>query len=85
MHWNGEVTLGNLLTIITLISLAIAAWYGLKARILVFQEMLRTHSQTLMDHAKRLDTYESRILDLVSGLQRLIGQSEVFRRENRNQ
>ncbi len=77
MHWNGEITLGNLIQIFVLLGGGMAAWYGLTARITVFQELLKTHTKSLSDHAGRLDRHETRILELVGGLQRLMGQTEI--------
>jgi hypothetical protein len=83
MHLTGEVTLGNIAIVVTLLGIAIKFGVQLGG----FQTTLREHAKALEAHSIRLDHHETRILDLIAGIQRLIGRSEVefrqfFRQEN---
>jgi hypothetical protein len=65
MHFTGEITLGNLLTIITLVGIAVR--FGFLAGYL---------QTTVSQHTARLDKYETSLLDVVSNVQRMIGRVE---------
>lgn len=75
MDYRPIISLGTILQIISSIVIATAAIVSLKGRLDVFAAMLRAHADSLQRHADRLDKHEERILDLVSGLQRLMGQA----------
>lgn len=77
MHFTGEITLGNLAIIITLIGIAIR--FGV--RLGSFQTTLAAHATALEGHSLRLDRHETQIIRLISSLQRLIGRSEIHVRE----
>ena len=73
MHWTGEITLGNLAIVATLIGMAI----GIGIRLGAITQLLADHSQRLMDHSTRLDRYEARLVTIVGDVQRLIGRIEL--------
>lgn len=77
MHFNPELNVGSVLTILTMVFLAVAGYYALGAKIETFRSMLQAHADALMRLADRLDKHDERIIDIVAGLQRLIGRSEV--------
>jgi hypothetical protein len=68
----GQVTLGDILTICTLVGIAVA--FG--QRLGRFEQILHDHAKKLTEHGERLDRYESRLVDIVSDLQRVIGRVE---------
>lgn len=72
MHISGDINLGSILTIITLIGIAIS----MGSKLGRFEETLKHHAATMADHAARLTSQESRMGDLVSSVQRLIGRME---------
>ena len=51
MAFDGVVTLGNILQIATMLTIAVGAYYAVSARMSVFEEMLRGHAATLKQHA----------------------------------
>ena len=65
MHISGELSLGNILTILTLIGIAMR--FGWQVGTL--QEVVRAHT-------KRLDQYEVAIIRVVGDVQPLIGRME---------
>ena len=82
MQITSEISLGTILTIATLIGIAIRFGFRLGH----FETTLNNHAKTLVEHATRLGAYEARIVDIVSDLQRLIGRVEASlerRRESR--
>jgi len=72
MHITGEVTLGTILTIATLIGIAIT--FG--RRMGTFETQLQTHSTNIQGHAARMDRYEARYVEIAGQLQRIIGRIE---------
>ena len=72
MHISGDINLGSILTIITLIGIAIS----MGSKLGRFEETLKHHAETMSDHAARLASQESRMGDLVASVQRLIGRME---------
>lgn len=77
MYLTGEVTLGNIAIVCTLVGIAI----GFGIRLGRFERTLFDHSEALRKHGERLDRHEEKILDLIAGLQRLIGRSEITFRQ----
>ena len=65
MHFSGEVTLGSLLTIITLVGIAVRLGWVIGG----IQEIITAHT-------KRLDRYETTLLGIVGDVQRLVGRIE---------
>lgn len=86
MHFNGEVTLGNLLIMVSLAVTVMGAYYSLKGRMDVFSTMFESMKDTFETHNRRVDRLEMqnearlmrlenndiRITDIV---QELIGQN----------
>lgn len=72
----GEVTLGNLLIVVSLIGIAIS--FGV--RLGSFQASLESHSKTIEDHGKKLSKHDDIFLSLVQDVQRLIGRNEAHAR-----
>ena len=70
LHITGEVSFGSILTLCTLIGLAVTIGRKLGD----FETTLTHHAATMADHAARLAGQEARMIDLVSHVQRLIGQ-----------
>jgi hypothetical protein len=73
LTYSGDITLGSILTIVTLVSIAIT----LGRRLGSFETTLKQHADTMVQHSARLTNQESRVIDLVASVQRLIGQMEV--------
>ena len=74
LHITGDVSLGTILTICTLVGIAIRFGY----RFGKFETTLSEQAKTITDHASRLEVYEGRIVGFVGDLQRLIGRMEFF-------
>jgi hypothetical protein len=65
MHFNGEITLGSILTIVTLLGIALRfAWVA------------GALQAVIIEHTKRLDRYEITLTEVVSSVQRVIGRVE---------
>lgn len=73
MQFDPTISMGTVIQIAAMIALGIAGWYAFKAKIEVFENTLREHAKSMTGHASRLDTHETRILELVGNVQRLIG------------
>lgn len=71
MHFTGELSLGSILTVATLIGIAV----GLGRRIGGFESLMSEHAKTLDRHAERLDRYEGRIVDIVEKLGTVLGRA----------
>jgi len=71
MHLTGELSLGNILTVATLIGIAI----GVGRRFGGFESLMSEHAKTLAVHAERLDRYEARMVDIVEKLGLVIGRA----------
>lgn len=80
--FDNTITLGAILQTVTLIGVAFAAFYALKNRIEVFHTVLQEHAQALHKHDAVLSVYETRIFELVGGLQRLVGRIEASDRRH---
>ena len=73
MQFTGEITLGNIAIVVTLITIAI----GIGRRFGGMEQLLKGHALTLSDHAKRLDNYEGRLVEVVGQVQRVVGRIEA--------
>ncbi len=76
LHWDGTVTLGSVLIIVSMIGTAVVGWNAFTTRLTILETTLRTHAGAMSSHSDRLDIHEGRILELVGHVQRLIGLSE---------
>ena len=87
MHWDGTITLGNILTISSMIIVAVLAYHNFVLRMAVQTEIvtrsLQAHSNQLARHAERLDRHEEHSLQIVADLQRVIGRVEVVQADRR--
>lgn len=61
-HVTGEITLGNIATVVTLISLAI----GLGRRLGSFESTVTSHAEKITGLTTRLETLDKRLFDMVS-------------------
>lgn len=73
VHFTGELTLGNLAIVVTLIGVAIS----IGRRIGAAETTLHDHAAALTQHSHRLDLYEGRLVDVIGQVQRVIGRVEV--------
>ena len=73
MHFTGNISLGNVLVVVTLVGTAVQ--FGM--RLGTLETTLRQHADALMDHANRLEQHDSRLLDAVGNIQRMLGRLEV--------
>ena len=80
MNFTGEVTLGNLLTMVAFIGGAIGAFYGLKSKLDVFATLIEQHNANVKSmearHEQRLTRLEDNEKKLTQMVQQLIGQNE---------
>lgn len=61
-HISGEITIGNIATVVTLISLAI----GLGRRLGSFETTVNNHADKITGLSARMETIDKRLYDLVS-------------------
>ena len=80
-HFDATISLGNILTAA---GFFFSIWWGavkmyalIDKRIAVFEEVLKTHTDTLAVHADRMEKQDDLLLRLVGDVQRLIGRIEV--------
>ena len=79
MHWDGTITLGAIIQIVSMVLLAIAGFNALSARLGNFETTIKDHADTLDKLDGRLTAVGDRYTALAGQLQRLIGRSEVSR------
>jgi hypothetical protein len=72
-HFNGEITLGNLAIVVTLVGIAIS----IGTKIGVVQTLVDGHKSILETHSKRLDRYEQALQEVVGQVQRVVGRLEA--------
>ena len=77
MSFDGTVTLGALLQIAVMVIAIAVAWQKLEAKLSTFSVNLEHHAMAIEKHTMRLDAIDSRLLNVVADLQRLIGRSEA--------
>lgn len=66
-HLTGDISAGTILTILTLIGIAIKIGWRLG------------HIETtIVDHTTRLSLYEQRVVGFIGDLQRLVGRVDAF-------
>lgn len=73
MHFTGEITLGNIVIVVTLIGIAIR--FGI--RVGIMETTLKMHADTMVQHSIRLDKYEGRLVEITGNVQRLVGRVEA--------
>jgi hypothetical protein len=73
MQFTGDISLGNIAIIITLIGIAIRVG----VQVGNVQAVAKAQAAIIEGHAQRLDRYESRLVDIVSDVSRLIGRIEA--------
>lgn len=73
MQFTGDISLGNIAIVVTLISIAVRI--GLKLG--TVQQLVAGHTITLESHAARLDRYERTLVEVGGNLQRMIGRIEA--------
>lgn len=86
-HMDWTISLGSLLSAVSVIGACVVFFVRMGEIQRQQTEILRTLRDDFRDHQKedniRFEKLETRIIDLISGLQRLIGQMELFRRNPR--
>jgi len=65
MHFSGDVSLGNLLTVVTLLGISVK-----------FGWIVGGIQEVIAMHTKRLDRYEAALISVVADVQRMIGRIE---------
>lgn len=73
MSFTGEIMLGNIAIIVTLVGIAI----GFGQQLGSFRTTLLVHANSIDKHTLRLDRHDDKILELITGVQRLIGVQEL--------
>lgn len=77
MNYTGEISLGailgNLMIVVTLISIAVT----IGRQIGHIQQVVKTQGDLIAMHSARLDLYESRLLSVIADVGRLIGKIEA--------
>ena len=65
MHFSGDISLGSLLTVVTLLGIAVR-----------FGWMVGGIQEVIMEHTKRLNRYEETLMKTVGDVQRIVGRVE---------
>ncbi len=88
-HFDGTISLGNILTVVGFFW---ALWMAgsrlyvyMDRRVSVFENVLKDHARTLIDHANRMEKQDDLLIKLVGDVQRLVGrmEAETVRRSDR--
>lgn len=72
MHFTGDISLGTILTIATLLGIAIRVGWAVGK----IQAVVDGVKKTASDHAMRLDRYEEALIKMVGEVQRMVGRVE---------
>ncbi len=73
MHFTGEISLGSLAIIITIVGAVIRIGWKMGA----METVARTQGENIERHTIRLDKYEERLVQVVADVQRMIGRLEA--------
>lgn len=76
MAFDGTITLGAVLQIVVMIVAIIVAWMKLDSKLTSFSVNLEHHASAIEKHTIRLDVIDSKFIDVISKLERLIGRTE---------
>ncbi len=78
MHWDGTITLGNVLSAVAfLVGLWAAAqrtYYSLDKRANSFEATISNHAKLLEEHARRMERQDDQHLKLMGDIQRILGR-----------
>lgn len=74
MDWT--INIGTVLQILSMCGCVVVVVVSVSNRLKAFETTLKQHGDALQKHDTTLSVYETRILDIVSNLQRLIGRME---------
>lgn len=81
-HLDGTITVGNLLTILSMVLVVFAAWHSFKLWISVeiakIMVTLVEHTKSIAYHTDRLDKFEDAHKGLIRDMQQLIGQVDIL-------
>lgn len=83
MHFTGDISLGTIVTIITILGVAMT----IGQRFGRVETTIESQAKMLTDHAMRLGKYEQQSMRFVADLQRLVGRVEMLmdrRKESRD-
>lgn len=72
MHVTGDISVGSIAIIITIVSAAIRIGMQIGA----MQTIAKTQGDVIVQHTMRLDKYEERLVLVVGDVQRMIGRLE---------
>lgn len=73
MQLTGDISLGNIAIIVTLIGIAIRVGMRLGS----VEAIAKAQAALIEGHTKRLDRYEERLVSIVSDVSRLMGRIEA--------
>ncbi len=76
MHWDWTVNIGTVVQMLVLGGAILAGFASVKNELQSTKAVLRSHAQALEKHDAILGIYETRLFELVGGLQRLLGRIE---------
>jgi amino acid permease len=88
MHFDATIQAGSLISAAIFLIVGLMGWYAFRARVDV---LIENHAELMRALTARFESHEDRdeemfekvqnkIGDLAAGVQRLVGQNEVFRR-----
>jgi hypothetical protein len=88
VHFDGTITAGSLISGAIVLAVGLAGWVAFRARV---DTILKSQADLTEALTSRFEKHEerdsemfqgiqARLIDLVSGVQRLVGQNDVFRK-----
>ena len=75
-HFDGTVTLGNLLELGGIVVVLLRMYHNAVIRFVHLETIIQDHSQKLVEHGQRMEKYEGGMFRVVSDVQRLVGRLE---------
>jgi hypothetical protein len=76
--FNWELSIWNIVAYLLGVAiLAIKMFHAADKRISMLSQILKTHGETLIQHASRMDVHENRILSIIENTARLAGRTEA--------
>lgn len=79
MFVTGEVTLGNLLIMVTVLAVGLLIWQRIRSIELIVQD----HGLSLLQHSHRLDGYEVRLIETIEHVHTVIRPFHIVRAAGR--
>ena len=77
-----SISFSAILQMLTMVGCVVALIVSVSNKLQRFETVLKQHAETLNKHERTLGLYETRILEIVGNIQRVIGQLDTHSRRS---